>query len=87
MSSPGNLPEGTYAVALTVPDESALRKLGDTLLAAGLSRHMIVESDAPFEGQAMAIGIPPCDRKPLKKYLSCFPLLKNALVTQSGQST
>jgi hypothetical protein len=82
-SSPGNLPPGTYAVALTVPDEAALRALADDLGAAGLPRHLVVEDDAPYSGQAMALGIAPGDRKRLKPYLSRYPLLK-APVAQSG---
>lgn len=75
-SSPGDLPANTYAVALTVPDEGTLRALAATLERAGLPRHLIVESDAPYTGQAMALGIPPTDRKLLKKYLSSYPLVK-----------
>lgn len=85
-SSPGNLGDGTYAVALTVPDEAALRKLGGILQAAGLPHHTAIESDAPYTGQAMAIGIFPCDRKILKPYLSQLPLLK-APVAQSGRAS
>lgn len=75
-SSPGNLPVGTYAVALTVPNEAALRELATTLERAGLPRHLIVEDDAPYTGQAMALGIAPCDRKTLKPYLARYPLVK-----------
>lgn len=76
MSSMDNLPAGTYAVALTVKDEAELRSLAETLEREGLSRQLIVEEDAPYSGQAMAIGIPPADRKTLKRYLSKYPLLK-----------
>lgn len=75
-SSPGNLPDGTYAVALHVPDEPAILELAGALERAGLPRHLIVEGDAPYAGQAMAIGIPPGDRKGLKKLLSRYPLVK-----------
>lgn len=63
-------------MALTVPDEATLRELAASLEREGLPRHLIVESDAPFTGQAMALGIVPTDRKLLKKHLSMFPLLK-----------
>jgi hypothetical protein len=43
---------------------------------AGIATHLIVESDAPYSGQAMALGIEPTDRKLLKKHLSNLPLLK-----------
>lgn len=63
-------------MALTVPDEPSLRKLDATLEAAGLPRHLIVESDAPYAGQAMALGVQPGDRHRLKRYLSSLPLLR-----------
>lgn len=75
-SSPGDLPDGSYAVALCVKDEASLRSLAETLARAGLPRHLIVEADAPYTGQAMAIGIAPMDRRRLKRYLSRYPLLK-----------
>lgn len=70
------LPDGTYAVALTVKDEASLRSLAETLAQAGLPRHLVIENDAPYEGQAMAIGIEPTDRRFLKPYLSKLPLLR-----------
>ena len=79
MSSPGNLTCGTYAVALTAKDEAALRSLADSLARAGLPHHMMIEVDKPYEGQAMAIGLPPCDRRLLKRHLSKFPLLRAPL--------
>lgn len=62
-------------MALHAPNEAALRELDRALERAGLPRHLIVEEDAPYEGQAMAIGIPPCDRRTLKRYLSRLPLI------------
>ena len=59
-----------------MPDEAALRELATTLEREGLPRHLIVESDAPYTDQAMAIGILPMDRSKLKRYLSKYPLLK-----------
>lgn len=70
------MPDNTYAVALTVKDEAQLRSLAETLERAGLPRHLAIESDSPYTGQAMALGIVPMDRKLLKKYLSQYPLLK-----------
>jgi hypothetical protein len=70
------LPDGTYAVALTAKNEAELRSLAETLEQAGLPRHLIIESDAPYTGQAVALGIPPTDRRLLKRYLSRYPLVK-----------
>ena len=75
-SSPGNLPPGTYAVALTVPNEAELIRLASLLEREGLPRQLIIEADAPYTGQAMALGIEPGDRRALKKFLSKYPLLR-----------
>ena len=75
-SSPGGLAEGTYAIALTTENETELCKLAAVLKLSGIRSELIVESDTPFEGQAMALGIAPTDRKLLKPYLARFPLLK-----------
>lgn len=66
----------TYAIALLAKDEVDLCALAARLKMAGIERHLIVEPDAPYAGQAMAIGIAPTDRRLLKKYLSQYPLLK-----------
>ena len=63
-------------VALVAKDEAQLRQLAETLTRSGLPHHTIIESDPPYTDQAMAIGIPPMERKHLKRYLSEFPLLK-----------
>lgn len=70
------LPAGVYAVALTVPDELELRALANRLARAGLPRHLVVESDEPYAGQAMALGIRPLNRKLLARYLARYPLLR-----------
>lgn len=75
-SSTGNLPPHTYAVALTVPDEAALRVLARRLGMAGILHRGIYETDPPWNGQMMAIGLYPEQRSKLKKLLSSLPLLK-----------
>ena len=75
-SSPGNLAPHTYAIALTTKDEAELQALSERLFLAGIKHKRIIESDAPFTGQLMAIGIPPAERSKLKKYLSMYPLLR-----------
>lgn len=75
-SSPGNLPDGTFAIALAAKDEHDLCALAARLKLAGIERHLIIEVDPPYTNQAMAIGIPPMDRRLLKKLLSSYPLLK-----------
>lgn len=75
-SSPGNLPSGTHAVCLTVPDEMSLRGIADKLGTAGIPFVSIVESDAPYTDSLMAIGCVPAGKETLKRYLSALPLLR-----------
>jgi hypothetical protein len=75
-SSPGNLPPHTYAIALTCANEEELHALSRKLFLAGIKHKRIIESDMPYSGQLMAIGIPPQPRSQLKRYLSSCKLLK-----------
>lgn len=75
-SSPGNLPPHTYAIALTCADEGELNTLSNRLFLAGIKHKRIIESDAPYSGQLMAIGIPPQPRSMLKRHLSSCKLLR-----------
>lgn len=79
-SSPGNLSPFTYAIALQVDGEISLRALYARLRSAGVAAVLVIEDDPPYTGQAMAIGIPPGPRRPLRPYLSNL-----ALVTQPGR--
>jgi hypothetical protein len=75
-SSPGNLKPHTYAIALTAPDERALEDLSFKLFRLGIPHKRIIESDAPWTGQLMALGLFPDSRNKLRKYLSHLPLLR-----------
>ncbi len=75
-SSPGNIPPGCYAIALVARDEGELDALSFGLFRAGIRHARVVENDAPWTGQLMAIGIPPRPRKELRRYLSHLPLVK-----------
>lgn len=75
-SSPGNLPEGTYAVVLGVPNEDALRSVAARVRGAGLACTEIVESDEPHAGQLMAVGLVPVPRSQGRKILSSLPLYR-----------
>lgn len=71
------LPPHTHAVVLAVPDESTLRDYSARLSAAGVSHVLVIESDAPYEGQATAIGVMPLrERAVVRRVLSSLPLLK-----------
>lgn len=75
-SSPGKLPPHTYAIALTCPNEQDLDELSHRLFLEGIPHKRILESDAPFNGQLMALGLKPDWRKSLRKHLSHLPLLR-----------
>ena len=75
-SSPGNLPEGTHAIALTAPDEAALWRLAHTLRQHRVEHRCIIEVDSPYAGQLLAIGIAPRRKEEVRRYLSALPLLR-----------
>ena len=72
------VPEGTHAVVLAVPDEQSLLSVEAKLAQHGLDFKSVREPDAPWNGQLMAIGIRPQPRKKLKKLLANLPLYKGA---------
>lgn len=75
-SSPGNIPNHTFAFALITKDEVELRDLAWKLMLAGIKIKMIFEPDAPWTGQLMAIGVVPGLRKDLKKHFNRLKLLR-----------
>ena len=68
------LPHGTNALALEVPGEKELLKLVDRLRAAGVRYTVIIENDAPYEGQVMAVGVTPGPKVELRRFFSSLPL-------------
>lgn len=72
----GPIPPETNAIVLAVPDEASLRAIAERLTAKGLPHHLVSEPDAPWNGQATAIGIPVGARNYLRPYLSDLPLLR-----------
>lgn len=72
-SSPGNLPQGTNAVVLSVPDEASLAALADRLRAAGIDFVAVYEPDPPWNGQLTAIGLRPTRKEAVRRYLSSLP--------------
>lgn len=63
-------------MALTCPDEAALRKVWERIKLAGIKHTPILECDGEHAGQLMAIGCAPAPRNSLKKYFSSLPLLR-----------
>lgn len=75
-SAAGVEPGKTYAVALCVPDKHGLQQMDDWLTAAGVPHRSVREPDPPWSGALMALGIPPCDRRSVSRFLRGLPLLK-----------
>lgn len=76
-SSPGDIPEGTFAICLGARDEDQLLELEDKLIAAGIKHTAIREPDAPYNGALMAVGIEPVeDRNVLRPITGNLPLLR-----------
>ena len=72
---------GTHAVILAIPNEQSLLQLAERLSLKGLDFHLIHEPDAPWNGQAMALGLRP---GPRCKALGGLPLYgKNTKGTES----
>jgi hypothetical protein len=74
-SSPGNLPEGTFAIALAA-EPNELQDLAIRLSEAGIAHRNVRESDEPYSGELMAIGVFPQPRSKLRRYFSTLPLVR-----------
>ena len=75
-SSPGDLPSGTIAVALVVPDEASLWRAAHALRSAHVAHVPIIESNGPYAGQLPAVGVRPGRKEDVGRPLSALPLLK-----------
>lgn len=75
-SSTGNLPRGTFALALAAKDEAHLWNISQLLITEGIMHKLILEPDAPYNGALMAIGIIPGPRAKIKKILSNLKLVR-----------
>lgn len=74
--SSGDIPSGTYAIALAAQSELQLLSIEKSLISQNIPHAAIRETDAPWCGQLMAIGIAPCDRSLVRKEVSQLPLIK-----------
>jgi len=76
-SSPGKaLPQSTYAIALSCADEAELRELAKRFQEDGIHCHRINEPDEPYNGQLMALGLPPAYKSTYRRFISNLPLIK-----------
>jgi hypothetical protein len=74
-SATGTVP-GTYAVALSAPNEESLLQLESKLLWERIPHSAFREPDPPYNGALMAIGINPVeDRRIVRRFLKGFPLV------------
>ena len=72
----GPTERGTHAVCLVAPDAASLAAVTDRLEAAGVRVARVVETDAPFAGELMAIGCAPGRREVVRKIVSSLPLVR-----------
>lgn len=75
-SSTGDLPPGTYAVALAARDELQLHKIEKKLKKHNIPHVVIREPDPPWCGAMMAIGLLPGPRDSVRKGVSRLPLIE-----------
>lgn len=74
-TSPGNLPTGTHAVVLGVSSEDALKFVSKRLRDARIPHKPIIENDAPYTDQWMAIGVKPLPKGDVYPHLRKLNLL------------
>lgn len=77
-SSPGDIQQGTHAIVLAVPNETALKALLARLTLSGLAWSAVYEPDPPYFGQLMAIGLAPVLRSIGRRVLSSPPCFRGS---------
>lgn len=70
------LPKDTGAVALALPNEEALQRITERLQAAQIPFHPYREVGGDYDGQLMAVGLPPLPKEAVRRYVSDVPSLK-----------
>lgn len=66
-SSPGDLPDGTFAVALAARSLGHIEHLERKLVQLEIPHVAVREPDAPYNGELVAIGIVPVEDRGLVK--------------------
>lgn len=75
--SSGQVPSGTYAVALAARNETHLKLIEEKLQEHGIPHAAVREPDAPWNGALMAIGIEPtADRSSVHPITKRLKLLR-----------
>jgi hypothetical protein len=75
-SSTGEIPKGTYAIALAARDELHLHRIEKKLIAKDIPHVAIREPDPPWNGALMAIGLVPGPRDVIGKEVARLPLIR-----------
>ncbi len=70
------MPEGTFAVVLSVDSEQQLVRLSHDLRIARVPHVLVREPDAPWCGAAMTIGVAPDARSKLRPHLKRLRLYR-----------
>jgi len=87
-SPPEPPPSGTRVVVLAADDEAHLLKGQRSLERRGIAHTLIREPDTPWNNTATAIGVVPVmDRRPVRRALSSFQLLKSSTYEGGGASS
>lgn len=71
------LPPHTTAVVLEALNEDHLKDIVGYLRINGIDFTQVIESDHPYEGQLMSLGLKPADRARFGNKLKGFNLLKS----------
>lgn len=75
-SSNGDIPQGTYAIALAAKDELHLHRIEKKLIKLDIPHVAIREPDAPWNGALMAIGLYPAPRNLVRKGVARLSLIE-----------
>lgn len=70
------LASDTHAVVLAAATSLELRALSARLSKAAIAHVLIEEIDAPFCGEALALGVAPARKEVVRRHLSSLPLLR-----------
>lgn len=73
--SPGSMIDRTVVVILGARNELKLKKLQQRLLQFEVPHVSITEPDAPWNGQLMALGLVPTDKRTVEQYLRDYHML------------
>lgn len=83
--APGSIPTVTVVV-LAIRNEARLRKLAQKLQAAGIQHVLFEESDAPYAGEAMSLGVVPQVREIVRPFVKGLLPVRQYVPGESDES-